>query len=196
MADKTDIAKIITADNIDFKAAVTGLGDFDFAKLASLLGVPLLPDATRDELNAEVVAAIELRRDRIAQDLAAQEAKKAADEKQAAFLKTAAGKAHRQAIEDRSRNAAVRSVHAAFANALPSDARQTGSFKAPADHPQGDQPSVPDGTYRVLGTDWLHRFKRGQWIGADRAAPQAKPIWTEIPDNAASDPEIPAAANG
>ncbi|EKS26513.1 hypothetical protein [Afipia felis] len=196
MAEKTDISKIITTENIDLKASVAGLADLDFAKLASLLDVPLLPDATRDELNTAVVGAIVDHREQIAKDLAAQQAKREADDKLAAFLKTPEGKAHRKAVDDRARNVAVRTVHADFAGALPTEARQTGTFAVPDDHANSAQSAVPNGSYRVLGTDWLHRFKGGRWIGADRVAAHAKPDWTEVPDSAAGDPEVPAAVNG
>lgn len=196
MADKTELPKILTAEGDDLKAQVAALPDFDFAKLANLLGVPLLPDAVREELNAEVVAAIVARREQIAQDLAAQKAKQDAESKLAAFLKTPEGKVHQKAVADRARNAAVRAVHAAFAGALPAEARQTGAFTVPRDHANGEQPAVPNGSYRVLGADWLHRFKGGRWIGTDRVALQARPDWIEIPDSAAGDPEVPAAANG
>lgn len=55
--------------------------------------------------------------------------------------------------------------------ALPPEA-VGGSFDVPADHDRfGDRYDVPDGVYRVQGSDWLFTFSKGRLVNGSRATP-------------------------
>lgn len=67
------------------------------------------------------------------------------------------------------RNAAVRRVMAAFESALPSGAHSSGHHFAPEDGAVHD--AIPDGKYRVIGSDWAGRFEGGRLVEAFRCVP-------------------------
>lgn len=147
------------------------------------LGIGLPADGTREEWETLFVDTILGRRaaaEKAAQDdLARQAERDRLDE----FYKTKEGKKHKRAVDDRARNDAVRAVHFDFASALPSQARSTGAFDVPEDHATAVQPAVPSGAYRVLGADWVHRFKDGRWVSSSRSHALSRPDWTDIPNS-------------
>lgn len=99
-----------------------------------------------------------------------------------AFYQTKDGKKQRAIDEAAARDNAIRRVHGGFIRSLPSSARMQGTHQVdPASSAAGDHP-VPDGRYRVLGSDWVMSFKDGKWASADLAHARSAPDWIDIPD--------------
>lgn len=67
------------------------------------------------------------------------------------------------------RNLAVRRAMAAFGAALPGQAHASGhhAFEEGGE----EHPGIPDGKYRVVGSDWAGRFEGGRLVEAFRCVP-------------------------
>lgn len=183
--------KPIVKSEAEILEYVAGFSDDDLNAAAAEIGVVFLPDDTREEKNAKVVADVLQKQAVAVADAEALAAKEKAEAERLAFFSTKEGKKHRKAMEDRDRNDAVRRVHASFIQALPGSARSQGFFEVPEDHPEaGSDLPVPSGGYRVAGSDWVMRFKGGRWVSADRAHARAAPDWVDIPDREAPLPPI------
>jgi hypothetical protein len=60
----------------------------------------------------------------------------------------------------------------AFMRNIPSDAAAAGQWPAPKMNDLLERKTgIPDGTYRVLGWDWVFRFSGGRLVEAKRAVP-------------------------
>jgi hypothetical protein len=80
-----------------------------------------------------------------------------------------------EALEANPVHFAVRSIYEEFARALPEGAAQRQHYHSVAGdrfHRMAPVASVPDGTYRVAGSDWLLTFKQNRLAAAVMATPQ------------------------
>lgn len=65
---------------------------------------------------------------------------------------------------DRGVHRAIQRVHNLFIAALPPSARSSGHFAPAEDHLLREKPEadVPDGAYRLMGSDWIVVFQEGR----------------------------------
>jgi hypothetical protein len=168
----------------DLRAELAKLDDKDLLNAAIDLNVSIDPTDTRDEREFAIASA------RIAADeqAAAAAAEAAAKEKEQAareaFYKTKEGRAQRAKDEAQARDRAVRAVNAGFIRAVPRPALSAGAHAVDPDSAEGRaEYPVPDGGYRVVGSDWVMQFKGGRWVAADLAHARGAPDWREIPDS-------------
>lgn len=172
------------------------LNDADLKQRAADLGIGLEGDETREEIEFMLAGATVAKEEA---DAAAEEQRQRDEAERAereAFYKTPAGKKQKAIDEQNARDNAVRAVHANFIRALPNAARSSGSFDVAPDSPDAGKHPVPDGRYRVAGSDWIVEFKGGKWSSANRAHAHSAPDWTEIADTPGGqvgvDPVTPA----
>lgn len=71
--------------------------------------------------------------------------------------------------------AAIRQANATFARGLPQAVLASGSMEM-QDHALGsaEHPEIPNGCYRVSGSDWLLTFKKGQLVLVERGGPRTR----------------------
>lgn len=71
-------------------------------------------------------------------------------------------------------HALVRKFHGTFCADLPYTARRSGRYDAATGDRFGDELDVPNGTYRVTGSDWLLTFRNRHFARAEIATAQNK----------------------
>lgn len=77
----------------------------------------------------------------------------------------------KQAVLDDAGRTQIRDFTAQFAGKVPDEARR-GPYEArPGDGFGEEEFSVPDGVYRVYGSDWLITIEDGKFAKAERALP-------------------------
>lgn len=166
------------------KAGFDGKKDADIRAAAEKVGIVFKHDDNRDEklekLASKIIAdedAANEAADREAREAAERKAKEVADRKAA----PADGEMHEADIPARDRS--IRSVNAAFIKDLPRAVRSGGVHTVDPDSPEAGEHRVPDGRYRVSGSDYVLEFRDGKWAGAVLANPRGEPDYTEIPDS-------------
>lgn len=165
------------------KASFDGKKDADIRAAADKFGVTFRHDDNRDEklekLAIKIIAdedAAKEAAERQAREEAERQAKEAAERK---AREEGAGRDVNDPVRDR----AVRSVHAAFIKDLPRSVRSGGVHAVDPESPEAGDHAVPDGRYRVSGSDYILEFSGGKWAGAVRASPRNEPDYVEIPDS-------------
>jgi hypothetical protein len=148
---------------------------------AKELGVDLVGDETREEIEFAVAEADVNGEDAALAAEASEKAAAEAREKREAYYQTKEGKRQRAIDERDARDHAVRKVNAGFCSALPTSARMQGTYQPDPAGTGGDHP-VPDGRYRVSGSHWVLSFKDNKWTSADMAHARTEPDWIEIAD--------------
>ncbi|WP_407155180.1 hypothetical protein [Bradyrhizobium sp. STM 3557] len=178
-----DKAAMARADRLQARRAeLAKLTSGELTMLATDRGVAIDPTDTREEREFALASAMIDAEDAEAAATAAKEQDERERRKREAFYKTKEGKALIERELRQTRDRRIRQQHAAFIGALPSDARSKGVHVVPDSHAGAASPDVPDGTYRVSGSDWLLSFSGGRWVQASRAHDRGHPDWTEIPD--------------
>lgn len=173
------------ADRVaEFRDILSKMDPDQLKRAVAETNVQLAGDESREEIEFAVADAAataeEVEEARLAAERLAAEEKAKREE----FYQTKEGRKQRAIDERAARDTAIRSVHAGFIRALPSSARMQGTHQvAPDSIAAGDHP-VPDGRYRVLGSDWVMSFKDGKWASADMAHARSAPDWIDIPDAA------------
>lgn len=122
-------------------------------------------DLSGAETVADMRAKIEL--------LAEEVAKKAATEEEIKHLEDEEMRKIAREGGDRDQvNKDLRALNALFCSAVPQAARD-GSFEPEKGDPVfGGEYEIPNGKYRVVGSEWVFEIRKGKLAGVVRAAPQ------------------------
>lgn len=154
-------AEIEEARQHDLAAKLKRMDVTELRLYAEKTGVDLSSAPHRDD----IVAAIELKEENDAKAAAAQKAIEDDEKAQGEKIRDEADQ--RGPIERR-----VRALNAEFCRDVPQEAR-AGSFDPGEDHARfGGEYDVPDGRYRVVGSDWLFDIADKRVAGAQRATAQ------------------------
>lgn len=140
----------------DLSAQIGRMDEVELGLFAQQVGV----DASKTPAREDLIAAIELKAEvdaaagrQALRDMEAEETVSVAD-------------------EDSRRPAAsriIRALNAEFCRDIPQEGRH-GSFEPDEDHPRfGGDYDVPNGKYRVVGSDWLFLIHRNKLQGAELA---------------------------
>lgn len=87
-----------------------------------------------------------------------------------------AARADNDAADTGERDAAIQRLNANFTRNVPRAAQSSGAHEVEReDLREAEKLPVPDGSYRVLGSDWVHSFKGGKHVASERAGPHTDP---------------------
>jgi hypothetical protein len=140
----------------DLAAEISRMDDTELALLAKRIGVEPEKSQKREDLVAEVELKAE------ADAAAGRQAIRAMEEEEGAFV----------ADEDSRRPAVsriIRALNATFCGDIPQEGRH-GSFEPDEDHPRfGGDYDVPNGKYRVAGSEWMFVIHKKKLMSAESA---------------------------
>lgn len=156
--------EIETTRKTDLKASLGRMDDVELGLCATQRGIDPRKFTKRDDL----IAAIELQAEDEANSAAS---KKKIEQDEADQAKSIASE------EDQRTGTAkiIRALNAEFCRDLPHEARSGSGFEPEEGHPRfGGEFDVPNGRYRVSGSDWLFDIKGKRLAGVERATEQNK----------------------
>lgn len=168
----------------ELRALAAKMTPEQLADEAKVAGLKFIGDETREEMEFEVAEAVVVTEEKAAAQAIADKAVAEQRAEREAFYQTKEGKKQRAIDERDARDHAVRKVNAGFCSALPSSARMQGTHQPHPDADGGVVWPVPDGRYRVSGSQWVMSFRDGKWTSADQAHNRTEPDWLDIPDHA------------